>query len=139
MFPVGHDKGSAGSSPRHSPVLLRRGDGGPPAFYRNTCGVLSWCAMHESPLEHLKALITQYTVLTTLPDMDRYRRITTPKEGRCIFRGCTEPIAWEDARGGNFLCEGHYEVMREWLTDARRGLLPGGQVSPVFSHDPEDP
>ena len=89
--------------------------------------------MPGSPLEHLKALIVQYTVLTTIPDIDRYRRITTPKEGRCTFRGCTEPIAWEDARGGNFLCEGHEQVMREWIGEARKGFLPGGQVSPVFS------
>ena len=89
--------------------------------------------MPESPLEHLKALIVQYTVLTTIPDIDRYRLITSPKQGRCVFRGCTEPIAWEDAHVGNFLCEGHYEVMRQWIVDARKGLLPGGQVSHVFS------
>ena len=89
--------------------------------------------MPESPVEHLKALIAQYTVLTTIPDIDRYRRITSQKEGRCVFRGCTEPIAWEDARGGNFLCEGHYLVMRRWIEDARRGLVPGGPADPVFS------
>jgi hypothetical protein len=89
--------------------------------------------MPGNPLEQLKALIARFTVLTTIPDIDRYRRITTPKEGRCVFRGCTEPIAWEDARGGNFLCEGHYEVMREWIMDARKGLLPGGEGSPVFT------
>jgi len=89
--------------------------------------------MPENPLDHLKALIEKYTVLTTIPDIDRYRRITVPREGRCVFRGCTEPIAWEDARGGNFLCEGHYEVMREWIEDARKGLLSGRDVSPLFS------
>jgi hypothetical protein len=94
--------------------------------------------MAESPPEHLKALIVRYTVLTTIPDIDRYRRITTPKEGRCVFRGCTEPIAWEDAHGGNFLCEGHYRVMREWIEDARKGLLPGGEGRPVFSRGTGD-
>jgi len=89
--------------------------------------------MPENPLEHLKALIQQYTVLTTIPDIDRYRRITTPKVGRCVFRGCTEPIGWEDAQGGNFLCEGHYQVMRRWIEDARQGLLPDGHVDPIFS------
>jgi hypothetical protein len=94
--------------------------------------------MHGSSLDQLKALITQYTVLTTIPDIDRYRRITTPREGRCVFRGCTEPIAREDARGGNFLCDGHYQVMREWIEDARKGLLAGEQVSPLFSEGTED-
>ncbi|HVN66292.1 MAG TPA: hypothetical protein VMT31_06740 [Methanomicrobiales archaeon] len=94
--------------------------------------------MPEGPLEHLKALIARYTVLATIPDIDRYRRITTRKEGRCVFRGCTEPIAWEDAWGGNFLCEGHYLVMREWMEDARKGLIPGGRLSPIFSEGKED-
>jgi hypothetical protein len=89
--------------------------------------------MPDNPLERLKALIEKYTVISFIPDIDRYRRITVSKEGRCIFRGCTEPIAWEDARGGTFLCEGHYQVIRRWIEDARRGLLPGGQPDPVFS------
>jgi hypothetical protein len=91
----------------------------------------------ESPLEHLKTLIEKFTVITFIPDIDRYRRITTPKEGRCIFRGCPEPIAWEDARGGNFLCEGHYRTMRSWIEEARRGLLPGEQLSRIFSQGRE--
>jgi len=94
--------------------------------------------MPGSPLDHLKALIGRYTVITSIPDIDRYRRITLPKEGRCIFRGCPEPIAWEDARGGNFLCEGHYQVMRRWIEEARRGLLPGGQGSAIFTEGGED-
>jgi len=94
--------------------------------------------MPENPLEHLKALIQKYTVLTAVPDIDRYRRITGRREGRCSFRGCTEPIAWEDARGGNFLCEGHYQVMREWIEDARKGLLPGGRTGAVFSRGTTD-
>lgn len=89
--------------------------------------------MPESPLEHLKALIGRYTVISSIPDIDRYRRISSPKAGRCIFRGCPEPIAWEDALGGNFLCEGHYRIMRNWIEDARRGLLPGGHLSPLFT------
>ena len=88
--------------------------------------------MTESPVEHLKALIERYTVITVIPDIDRYRRITTPKEGHCIFRGCTEPIAWEDASGGNFLCEGHYRTMRTWIEEARNGLLPGGHPGALF-------
>ena len=40
-----------------------------------------------------------------------------------MFRGCTEPIAWEDAGGGNFLCEGHYLTVRKWIDEARTGLL----------------
>ncbi|MDD1667177.1 MAG: hypothetical protein LUO96_01790 [Methanomicrobiales archaeon] len=95
--------------------------------------------MPENPLDHLKALIAEYTVLTSIPDIERYRRITIPKDGRCSFRGCTEPIAWEDARGGNFLCEGHYQVMRRWIEEARRGLLPGGRPDPVFSGRREGP
>ena len=93
--------------------------------------------MPENPLEHLKALIGRYTVIDFIPDIDRYRRITAPKEGHCIFRGCPEPIAWEDARGGNFLCEGHYQTMRTWIEEARKGLVPGGRLSPIFSEGKE--
>jgi hypothetical protein len=94
--------------------------------------------MPKSPLEHLKALIEQYTVISFVPDIDRYRRITSPKEGRCIFRGCSEPIAWEDAGGGNFLCEGHYRTMRTWIEEARRGFIPGSHVSPIFTQGGDD-
>ncbi|HUK38384.1 MAG TPA: hypothetical protein VLV30_04635 [Methanomicrobiales archaeon] len=94
--------------------------------------------MPENSLEHLKQLIARYTVITFIPDIDRYRRITTPKQGRCIFRGCPEPIAWEDARGENFLCEGHYQTMKGWIEDARLGLLPGGRVSQTFAHGGDD-
>lgn len=93
--------------------------------------------MAEDPLEHLKALIARYTVITFIPDIDRYRRISAPKEGRCIFRGCPEPIAWEDARGGNFLCEGHYRTMKTWIEEARRGLLPAEHLSAIFSQAKE--
>ena len=37
--------------------------------------------MPENPLEHLKALIERYTVISFVPDIDRYRRIATPKGG----------------------------------------------------------
>jgi hypothetical protein len=94
--------------------------------------------MPDSPLEHLKDLIGRYTVITFIPDIDRYRRVTTPKAGRCIFRGCSEPIAWEDARGGNFLCEGHYRTMRLWIEEARKGLLPAEHPSPIFSGGGDD-
>ena len=94
--------------------------------------------MPENSLEHLKALIRRYTVISFVPDIDRYRRITTPRQGRCIFRGCPEPIAWEDARGENFLCEGHYRTMKMWIEEARRGLLPGEHPSPIFSHGGDD-
>jgi hypothetical protein len=73
----------------------------------------------------LKALIEKYTVITFVPDIDHYRRITVPKPGRCIFRGCQEPIAWEDVRGKNFLCENHFRVMQRWILEARKGLIPG--------------
>ncbi len=94
--------------------------------------------MPENPVGHLQALIGRYTILTTIPDIDRYRRITTPKPGRCVFRGCTEPIAWEDAQGGNFLCEGHYLTMKRWIEEARRGLLPGERPGPIFSPGGDD-
>jgi len=94
--------------------------------------------MPESPLDHLKALIGRYTVITFVPDIDRYRRIVTPKAGRCIFRGCPEPIAWEDAHGQNFLCEGHYRTMKTWIEEARRGLLPGGHPGPLFTRGGDD-
>ena len=79
--------------------------------------------MTENSLEHLNRLLKKYTLFTAVPDIDRYRRIATPKAGTCMFRGCTEPIAWEDARGGNFLCEGHYLTVRKWVDEARADLL----------------
>ena len=78
------------------------------------------------PMVRLKDLIRKYTGRDTVPDIARYRRIRGVKAGRCIFIGCTEPIAWEDASGGNFLCEGHYLTVRRWVEEARSGYLPGG-------------
>ena len=72
----------------------------------------------------LKALHEEYTELSFIPDIAHYRRIQGQKSGHCIFLGCTEPIAWEDARGGNFLCEGHYLTVRRWVEDARLGIMP---------------
>jgi hypothetical protein len=77
------------------------------------------------PMTQLKALIEKYTVITFIPDIRNYRRISVPKEGSCIFRGCTEPITWEDARGENFLCEGHYRTMALWIDQARKGFTAG--------------
>ncbi|MBP1929242.1 hypothetical protein J2741_001789 [Methanolinea mesophila] len=83
--------------------------------------------MTNDPSGSLKALIEKYTVISFIPDIDHYRRIVVPKRGSCIFRGCREPIAWEDARGKNFLCENHFRVMQQWILEARKGLIPGGQ------------
>jgi len=80
-------------------------------------------AMPSDPISHLKVLIEKYTVISYIPDIKGYRQIDGPKTGACIFRGCTEPIAWEDARGGNFLCKGHYLVMNQWIDEARKGLI----------------
>lgn len=77
------------------------------------------------PLDHLRALIEKYTVITFVPDIDAYRPLSGPKTGSCIFRGCPEPIAWEDARGGNFLCKGHYITMKMWIDEARKALISG--------------
>jgi hypothetical protein len=77
----------------------------------------------KDPLERLKNRILKYTGRSTVPDIARYRRIRGVKGGRCIFTGCTEPIAWEDAQGGNFLCEGHYLTVRRWVEEARSGYL----------------
>jgi len=79
--------------------------------------------MPENSLEHLNRLLKKYTLFTSVPDIERYRRIAISKEGTCMFRGCTEPIAWEDARGGNYLCEGHYLTVRKWVDEARANLL----------------
>jgi len=81
--------------------------------------------MPQDPVTHLRALIEKYTVISFIPDIASYHRITGPVTGTCIFRGCTEPIAWEDARGGNYLCEGHYVIMRQWIDEARQGLITG--------------
>jgi hypothetical protein len=82
-------------------------------------------------ISHLKALIERYTVLTFIPDITTYRPLSGPKTGSCVFRGYTEPIAWEDARGGNFLCDGHYRIMNLWINEARKGL-PGEDRSALF-------
>ena len=79
--------------------------------------------MPGNSLERLHWLLNKYTSFTAVPDIDHYRRIATPKAGTCMFRGCTEPIAWEDAREGNFLCEGHYLTVRKWIDEARADLL----------------
>ena len=49
--------------------------------------------MPENSTDHLKALITRYTVISSIPDIDRYRRITTPREGRCIQEQTNEQTA----------------------------------------------
>jgi hypothetical protein len=77
----------------------------------------------NDPFERLKSRILTYTGRSTIPDIARYRRIQGVREGRCIFIGCTEPIAWEDAGGGNFLCEGHYLTVHRWVEQARSGYL----------------
>ena len=79
--------------------------------------------MAEHSLERLHQLLDRYTEFMSVPDIDRYRRIETPRSGRCMFRGCTEPIAWEDARSGDFLCEGHYLTVKKWVNEARTDLL----------------
>ena len=87
--------------------------------------------MQTDPFTRLKGLIEKYTVISFIPDIEHYQRIVGAKSGRCIFRGCTEPISWEDARGGNFLCKGHYLTMKQWIEDAREGLI-SGQGSALF-------
>ena len=77
------------------------------------------------PMAHLKALIAKYTVITFVPEIDAYRPLSGKKSGSCIFRECPEPIAWEDARGGNFLCKGHYITMKMWIDEARKALISG--------------
>jgi hypothetical protein len=81
------------------------------------------------PLSHLKDLIIQYTILGSVPDIARYRRIAGPKSGNCMFRGCTETIVWEDARGEYFLCEGHYRIVVQWITEAQKALISGNSSS----------
>ena len=90
--------------------------------------------MPTDPRSHLITLIEKYTVISFIPDIKRYRPLFGKKEGRCIFAGCTEPIAWEDARGGNFLCQGHYVIMNRWIEEARKGLI-SGDLSAVFDKD----
>jgi len=80
-------------------------------------------AMSSDSLSHLKTLIEKYTVISFVPDIKGYRPLSGPKPGACIFKGCTEPITWEDARGGNFLCRGHYKLMKRWIEEARKGLI----------------
>ncbi|MDD1674764.1 MAG: hypothetical protein LUQ13_03880 [Methanomicrobiales archaeon] len=76
-------------------------------------------------LAQVRLLMLQYTGRAIVPDIQHYRRIAAPRKGKCMFIGCTEPIAWEDASGSNFLCEGHYRTVRKWVEDARKVLLSG--------------
>jgi len=92
--------------------------------------------MPFNPVSHLRALITRYTVISFVPDIDNYRRLTGRRSGSCIFRGCTEPVAWEDAQGSNLLCEGHYLTVKRWVEEARMGLV-GGDQSALFRSEPE--
>lgn len=59
--------------------------------------------------------------LNTIPDLVQYRRITTPKTGRCIFKGCTRPMIWEDANGYNYLCDEHYTGLRALIERTGEG------------------
>lgn len=90
--------------------------------------------MQPNPIARLDDLIRKYTIFDRVPDIGQYRRITGEVKGSCSFRGCTEPIAWEGAGGGGFLCEGHYDMLKTWITEARRGLM-GGPSSALFSTD----
>lgn len=87
--------------------------------------------MKDDPISHLDKLIRHYTVISFIPDIDHYHRIQGIKSGTCIFRGCTEPIAWEDPQAKNFLCEGHFQIMKRWMDEARKALVTG-QSSPFF-------
>lgn len=87
--------------------------------------------MNTDPMLHLKNLIRHYTVISFVPDIDQYRRIQGMKNGNCIFRGCTEPIVWEDPEGKNFLCEGHFQIMKWWIYEARKAHFTR-KSSPLF-------
>jgi hypothetical protein len=93
--------------------------------------------MSEDSIIRLHALITRYTVIPGVPDIGSYRRITGNKQGHCTFRGCSEPIAWEDTRGEKFLCEGHSILMLQWIMEARKGVIPARHAA-IFSQDPRD-
>jgi hypothetical protein len=90
--------------------------------------------MPSDSISHLKSLIEKYTVISYIPDINGYRPLSGQKNGSCIFLGCTEPIAWEDSRGDNFLCQGHYVIMNRWIEEARKGLI-SGDLSAVFHTD----
>lgn len=75
------------------------------------------------PYERLMELIHRYTMFTTLPELDRFRRIVSSDYGHCAFKGCTEPVVWEDSRGRFYLCEGHYRTLKSWIEEARKGYL----------------
>ncbi len=77
-----------------------------------------------TPYEAVTLLVRYYTDLPGVPNIDGFRRIKYQKHGRCAFRGCSEPIAWEDDEGKYFLCDGHYREIREWIESARAGHLP---------------
>lgn len=86
-------------------------------------------------MNQLHRLLRKYTVFPSLPDIARYRRITGTPSGTCAFIGCTEPVAWEDPQGKYYLCEGHYDVMVQWITEANRALIQGG--SSALFREPE--
>jgi hypothetical protein len=78
----------------------------------------------------VRQMMLQYTGRATVPDIQHYRRITTARKGKCIFIGCTDPIAWEDSAGTNYLCEGHYRTVRMWVEDARKRLIEPHTIRP---------
>lgn len=75
------------------------------------------------PYERLMELIHRYTTFTTLPDLDRFQRIVSSDNRHCAFKECTEPVVWEDNRGGFYLCEGHYRTLKSWIEEARKEYL----------------
>ncbi|MDD1676749.1 MAG: hypothetical protein LUQ40_03325 [Methanomicrobiales archaeon] len=81
--------------------------------------------MTTDVLAQVRLLMLQYAGRAIVPDIQHYRRIIVPRKGKCMFIGCTEPIAWEDASGNNFLCEGHYRTVRKWVEGARNVLISG--------------
>ncbi len=90
--------------------------------------------MSPDPVSRIRSLIEKFTIITFIPDINGYRQLSGRKAGPCIFRGCTEPVAWEDSRGGNFLCQGHYLVMKRWIEEAWKGLI-SGDLSVVFDSE----
>jgi len=59
-----------------------------------------------------------------VPDIEHYHRINGQKVGRCIFCGCMEAKMWEDLSEMNYLCDTHFQYIKEQVEKAKRGGVP---------------
>lgn len=70
----------------------------------------------EHAVQQDEESISQRIGLNRIPDHKEYRQITTQKIGRCIVKGCSNPMVWEDRLGLNYLCDHHFQMIKKEAT-----------------------